>query len=68
MEDLIIQNEILRPRDLESVSQAAKRAGLSPGYLYRLVHTGKLHSLEIGGKIMLYHSEVSALMRKRKAA
>lgn len=66
---VIIRREGIRAIDLESVSHASKRLGLSAtsGYLYRLIRTGKLDAYEMGGRLMLLRSDVDVFIQSRKA-
>lgn len=59
---------IIAPGDLEAVAQAAKRARVSRGYLYRLIQTGKLESYVIGGKLMLLKEDTNRFIQQRKAS
>jgi excisionase family DNA binding protein len=59
---------LVNTTDLESVAQAAKRARVSTGYLYRLIRLGKLDSYEIGGRLMLLRRDVDGFISHRRAS
>lgn len=55
-------------QEVESVSNAAKRVGVSSGYLYKLIRDRKLKAIELEGRLLLISSDIDSLIQKRKAS
>lgn len=60
--------ENVRASELESVTMAALRSGLSRSYLYRLIRMGKVDTYLVGGRNMLHRKDIDRLIYRRKAS
>ena len=49
--------------ELESVSQAAQRIGISSAYLYRLIRLGKLPAWDVAGKLVILKHDADQLKK-----
>jgi len=58
----------IRAIDLLSVSQGARRAGVTPAYLYRLIREEKLDAYVVGDRLMLHKHDVDLFIAGRKAS
>lgn len=61
---------LARANDLLSVSAAARMAGISRSYIYRVMDAGKLDWYEMGGRRMIHKRDLYAFIdsRRRKAS
>jgi excisionase family DNA binding protein len=58
----------LRAIDLEGVSDAAKRMGVSRQRIYQLIDSGELDFYRFGKRVMVHRADVSRLIEKRLRA
>ena len=56
-----------RASDLETVAQAANRAGVSVSYMHRLLRQGKLDFCKVGQLTMVLKHHTDALSKDREA-
>jgi excisionase family DNA binding protein len=49
--------------ELESVSQAAQRIGISPAYVYRMIRKSRLPAWEVAGKLVVRKADVDQLRK-----
>lgn len=56
---------IVRAFDLESISDAAFRMGVSASWLYHLIRQGTLDYYEIGNRKLVHRRDIDQLVRKR---
>lgn len=61
-------DEGVRAFDLEGVSGASKRMGLSARTVYRMIRRNQLTGYQVGGRIMVHRWEVDAYIAERKAS
>lgn len=56
---------IVRAYDLESISDAAFRMGVSASWLYQLIRHGTLDYYEIGNRKLVHRRDIDSLMKRR---
>lgn len=56
---------IIRAYDLETVSDAAFRMGVSPSWVYQLIKTGSLDYYEVGNRKLVHRRDINELIQKR---
>lgn len=56
-----------RASDLETVAQAANRAGVSVSYMYRLLRLGKLDYFKVGQLTMVCKHHTDGLIKDRES-
>jgi excisionase family DNA binding protein len=57
--------KLLDPEDLISQTEAAELRGVTRASINELVTRGRLRSVTIGGKVLLYRAEVEAFERSK---
>lgn len=56
---------IIRAYDLETVSDSAKRLGVSNSWVYQLINRGLLDYYEIGNRKLVHRRDIDQLIQKR---
>lgn len=56
---------IIRAYDLETVSEASIRMGVSPSWLYQLISKGILDYYDIGNRKLVHRRDIDGLIQKR---
>ena len=56
---------IIRAYDLETVSDASVRMGVSPSWVYQLINRGILDYYDIGNRKLVHRRDIDGLIQKR---
>jgi excisionase family DNA binding protein len=56
---------IVRAYDMETVSDASIRMGVSPSWVYQLIKNGILDYYEIGNRKLVHRRDIDGLIQKR---